>query len=135
MAKASPPRGVASAEFVTAVLEVDMVNYWMLQGSGAIRLRKSNVTECPSPHPFLFKCSFQMYLGCAICDCSLYEIGGRNLPEYSFYSAQCKSATRFGLSETGRPSPGSIEFQDEKKRRRAEREKESENPAFSEEHV
>jgi hypothetical protein len=34
----------------------------------------------------------------------LYEIGGRNLPECSSYSAQCESATRCGVAETARPS-------------------------------
>jgi len=111
MAKASPPSAVASAELVTAVSEVDMTNYWMHRRSGAIdrsRARlaaESNVTICPSPHPFLRKCSFQMYLGRVVCDCSLYEIAGRNLPDCSSYSAQCESATRFGMAETGKAFP------------------------------
>jgi hypothetical protein len=57
MAKASPPRPVASAELVTAVSEVDMTNYWMLRRSGAInrsRARLASGIQRNNMHPPTF---------------------------------------------------------------------------------
>src|SRR5580704_7643285 len=51
MAKASPPRGMASDELVTVVSEVDMMNYWMLWRSG-YRPAGIQRNRMPLPPPF-----------------------------------------------------------------------------------